>query len=150
VLGEVGEGNGVLIRTTNELIIHQKFQFPLLLLTWLRRRKKTREEKNAKVQRRQGAKKKEEKEREKREKEKKSQFPIQVPLPVSFFSLAALRLCGGFAPLHLCVKFPMVLSVFSPTSAGLLSYRPSVRVRCGIVPSEASDPIRLLIRSQQR
>jgi hypothetical protein len=49
------EGNGVLMRTADALILHQKFQAPLLLLTCLRRKKKTRgrkKRKDAKAQRR--------------------------------------------------------------------------------------------------
>jgi len=124
----------------------------LLLLTRLRRRKtreeKTREEKNAKVQRREGAKNKEvRKVEEGGRKERSVSHPSSLPfvLPVS-----VLVSVLSFAPLHLCVKFRLILSVFSATSAGLLSYRPSGRVRCGTTRSEASAPTWMPSRSQGR
>ena len=124
----------------------------LLLLTRLRRRKNPRRKnprrKNAKVQRREGAKNKEvRKVEEGGRKERSVSHPSSLPVVLPVSVLVSVL---SFAPLHLCVKFRLILSVFSATSAGLLSYLPSVRARCGTTRSEASAPIWMPSRSQGR
>ena len=133
----------------------------LLLLTRLRRRKNARRKnarrKNPRRKKRKGAKARRCKE-ERREhrggrrgsrRKREVRFPSKFPFLLSFLCLYLVSVLS-FAALHLCVKFRLILSVFSATSAGLLSYRPSVRARCGTTRSEASAPTWRPGRSQGR
>ena len=133
----------------------------LLLLTRLRRRKNARRKnarrKNARRKKRKGAKARRRKEeRRKKKGRKREEEGGRKERSVSHPSFSSCSpscfssfLCG-FASLHLCVKFRLILSVFSATSAGLLSYLPSVRARCGTSRSEASARTWMPSRSQGR
>jgi len=129
----------------------------LLLLTRLLRRKNARRKKRkgAKARRRKEERREDRGGRRGSSRKREVGFPSKFPFLFSFlflflflfvFLFFPLRLCA-FAP---CVKFRLILSVFSATSAGLLSYRPSVRVRCGTTRSEASAPTWMPSRSQGR